>query len=490
SIKKYPKKHQKQLKKQQMEIENISFIDQQNLLDFEESTDQCFRSKISYQPTNQIFENKDLSSLNSDLIIDQSNGHFVGQNIQSETSQQNEQSSDNNNKINTTHTKLNLDQKKKCKQKQVAVTNICRILYSNNMIRISQGLQIEQDGTIRFSHSTGIFSLGFQTQQILSFQYLKHQQQAQCLLSDDQQYQLTPIQDAIMHLQNMKINKQKEVLQILEIYQNVKEQLINILNNIIITKDIIEQHDEYFMLHIQLSEQYMREYALQNQNQIYQYCIGRINILKKDAEIVKYAFSKSYLDFIGLDIDNLSQLIFRGQKVDLIQNKDEIIDLSLQGICNRFLYNIEDCYYVYNIVTFDGFPIKIYFQKRIIQLMSQCNKILNVQNEFIFHINELDVDLQDLQNLINYRERLLNSEKNNLSFEDFTKKELSYLFEDVEYSVRSQQFIEKYYHQNIQKLKIIQQELQLKKSQQFFKKCGYKQINSKDYKPIQIIQQK
>ncbi|EAS04053.1 hypothetical protein TTHERM_01406920 (macronuclear) [Tetrahymena thermophila SB210] len=472
-----------------MEIENISFIDQQTLLDFEESTDLYFRSKIGCQPKNQTFENKDLSQLNSDQIIDQSVGHFVEQNLQSETSQQNEQSSNSNDKINKNYSKLILNQKKKCKQKQVAVTNICRMLNSNNMIRISQGLQIEQDGTIRFCHSIGFLSFGFQTQHTLSFEYLKQEQLVQCLLADDQ-HQLTPIQDAVMHLRNVKINKQEEVLQILEIYKNVREQLIDRVNKFIITKDIIAEHDEQFMLHIKHCEQYMREYALQNQNQIYQFCIGRINILKKDAEIVKYVFSKSYLDFIGLDIDNLSQLIFRGQKVDLIQSKDEIIDLSLKGICNRFWYNIEDCYYVSNIVTFDGFPIKIYFQKRNVQPMCQCKRILNFKNEFIFHINELDVDLQDLQNLINYRERLLNSQKNNLSFEDFTKKELSYMFEDVEYSVHSQQFIEKYYHQNIQKLKKIQQEQQLKKSQQFFNKCGYKLIDSKDYKPIQIIQQK
>ncbi|KAL4478616.1 hypothetical protein ABPG74_006851 [Tetrahymena malaccensis] len=470
-----------------MDIENISFIDQQILQDFEESTDEYFRCKINYEPINQILENKDLSQLYSESVFDQLNQHYVGQNLQSETSQQNEQSANNCSAI-TTCPKSIQNQKRKSKSKQVSVTTICPTLNTNSLIRISQGLQIEQDGTIRFCHSIGFLSFGFQTQKTLSFQYLKQEQLVQCLLTDDQN-QLTPIQDAIMHLQNVKINKQNEVLQILEIYKNVREQLINRVEQFQINKDIITEHDEQFMLHIQYCEQYMKEYALQNQNQIYQFCIGRINILKKDAEIIKYVFSKSYLDFIGLDVDNLSQLIFRGQKVDLIQSKDEIIDLSLKGICNRFFYNIQDCYYESNIVTFDGFPIKIYFKKRNVSPSSQCKRILNFQNEYIFHINELDVDLQDLQSLINYRERLLNSEKK-LSFEDFTKKELSYLFEDVEYSVRSQQFIEKYYQQNIQKLKIIQQEQSNKKSQQFFKKCGYKLINTQDYKPIQIIQQK
>lgn len=65
-----------------------------------------------------------------------------------------------------------------------------------------------------------------------------------------------------------------------------------------------------------------------------------------------------------------------------------------------------------------------------------CKRITNFPFEYILSITEIDVDLSDLQNLILYRERLvLNNEE--LSFDDFIRKELSYIFEDVEYSVHS-----------------------------------------------------
>lgn len=48
----------------------------------------------------------------------------------------------------------------------------------------------------------------------------------------------------------------------------------------------------------------------------------------------------------------------------------------------------------------------------------------------------MDVELKDLQNLISYRQRIVKTDKK-LSYEDFMRKELSYLFEDVEYSVHS-----------------------------------------------------
>lgn len=41
----------------------------------------------------------------------------------------------------------------------------------------------------------------------------------------------------------------------------------------------------------------------------------------------------------------------------------------------------------------------------------------------------------------------MNSKK--LSMNDFVNKELSYFFEDVEYSILSQQFIEKHYKDNL-----------------------------------------
>ncbi|KAL4489326.1 hypothetical protein ABPG72_018981 [Tetrahymena utriculariae] len=137
------------------------------------------------------------------------------------------------------------------------------------MIRISQGILIEQDGNVRFGHSIGFLSFGFQTQKTLSFQYLKQEQLVYCLQADDQNQQFIPIQGAIMQLQNVKVNKQNEVLQILQIYKKVREILIDRVIDLQINKDIITQHDEQFTLNIQYCEQYMKEYAMQNQNQLY-----------------------------------------------------------------------------------------------------------------------------------------------------------------------------------------------------------------------------
>ena len=68
--------------------------------------------------------------------------------------------------------------------------------------------------------------------------------------------------------------------------------------------------------------------------------------------------------------------------------------------------------------------------------------------EYFLKVFEFDVELTELESLIGYRQRLM-KKNGKLSIDDLIKKELSFLFEDVEYSVFSQEFLEKYYAESL-----------------------------------------
>ncbi|KAL4501616.1 hypothetical protein ABPG72_018667 [Tetrahymena utriculariae] len=164
---------------------------------------------------------------------------------------------------------------------------------------------------------------------------------------------------------------------------------------------------------------------------------------------------------------------FLGKKIDLIRNSIDISLLTIQGL-QLLGQSLEGQYepVVTQIVTFDKFPLTITQQKTYSCLLEIKNQQLKY-NDFEYNIIEVDVNTQDLQQLIEYRQRI--SERyGDIKIEDLIKRELSYLFEDVEYSIKSQNFIEKFYSDNINQLKNIEE-----KRNKIFKsrRCSYKQVN-------------
>ncbi|EAR97453.1 hypothetical protein TTHERM_01009890 (macronuclear) [Tetrahymena thermophila SB210] len=413
---------------------------------------------------------------------DETNSDNAKQNINYETANsQNTIIESNSNNIIQQH-------KRKRKRKEVGFINICQNINFNNEIRLSSGLLIDSDGIIRFSNSMGFFSFGTTPWQAQNLAYQKQYKIVNCQVADVSSQKIFSVEEALEILKKMNYYRFDELKYTFQLYQEGRNGILDFLNQIQVSQDILNEHDDSYLQHIESCEKYVQEYSQSNSVQMFQYCIGRINLAKKDVEVARCGFSKSYLDFIGIDLDTFNQILLRKQKIDLIKDKEEIFSLFSKGIKDRFYYNMDYLDQTLNIVTFDGFPIKIKFRKQDLQPCAQYKKIFpEISHEFIFHITEIDIDLLDLQNLISYRERLSVS-KNNLSYEDFLKKELSYLFEDVEYSVHSQAFAEKFYQSNVQKLKKIQKQQFTNQSQQQLKKySGYRLVSStSNIKPIQI----
>ncbi|KAL4485382.1 hypothetical protein ABPG72_008558 [Tetrahymena utriculariae] len=190
-------------------------------------------------------------------------------------------------------------------------------------------------------------------------------------------------------------------------------------------------------------------------------------------------YSKQYLDLLGLDKDIISQIFLRNKKIDLFQNPQDISKQALKGILdsvNTFFENrfpkLE--HFESKRVTFDGQRIKIFQRKQTV-----CHIELEEANQYRLHgrflltLIDIDVEAQSLQQLIQYRQRISNQSNSKING-DFIRRENSYLFEDVEYQVESQQFIEKFYGLNLLNLKQVQQQID-----ENYKKCCYKYISKK-----------
>ncbi|EAR98194.2 hypothetical protein TTHERM_00343940 (macronuclear) [Tetrahymena thermophila SB210] len=190
-------------------------------------------------------------------------------------------------------------------------------------------------------------------------------------------------------------------------------------------------------------------------------------------------YSKQYLDLLGLDKDAISQIYLRNKKIDLFQNLQDISKQALKGFFN-FVDTATETkqrnqeQFESNIITFDGYPIKIFQKKQsICNVLFQESYNQNVHGKFHLTVVHIDVELDTLQQLIQYRTRI--SKQSNSEIDtDFIRRENSYLFEDVEYSVESQQFIEKFYGKNLLNLKQIQ-----KQNDEKNKQCCYKFIDLK-----------
>ncbi|EAR86211.1 hypothetical protein TTHERM_00700940 (macronuclear) [Tetrahymena thermophila SB210] len=334
----------------------------------------------------------------------------------------------------------------------------------NFQINVFTGLQITSDGVIRYFPAIQPVYFGFN------------------------QYDSIQVEDfyhsiGLVNLKQHNRAKQtkssyKQALDFIQYIPNIEQQIVKetftkfgmLMCNLseyfakqITSEAMLKTKDEEFKMFQQMCMKFLEELNNQNGNQMYCYQIFRLSQKYNDIDFSNYGYSKSYLDLLGINAETLSQIILRGKQIDLIPNK---IDITKQGLTSLQRVGVEEeDNNIAEIITFDGFPIKIHLKRKDYGSLFLNKEILQGEYEHYFLITEIDIELNDLQQLINYRQRLTQNFK--LSYDDFIKKELSYLFEDVEYSIHSQAFLEKYYAQNIKSLQ---------KKQQL--PCGYRQIQN------------
>ncbi|KAL4467418.1 hypothetical protein ABPG72_011016 [Tetrahymena utriculariae] len=334
----------------------------------------------------------------------------------------------------------------------------------NFQINIFTGLQITSDGVIRYFPSIQPVYFGFNQYDSIQVEDFSESIGLVNLIQQNRAKQIkSSYKQALDFIQYIPNIQQSLVKETFTKFGMLMDQLSQYFAKQISSEAILKTKDEEFNMFKQMCMNFLEGVNKQNGNQMYCYQIFRVSQKYNDIDFSNYGYSKSYLDLLGINAETLSQIILRGKQVDLIPNK---IDITKQGLTSLQRVGIEEKdNNVADIITFDGFPIKIFLKRKDYGNLFLNQEIYKGEYEYYFLITEIDLELNDLQQLINYRQRLTQNFK--LTYDDFIKKELSYLFEDVEYSIHSQSFIEKYYSQNIKCLQ---------KSQQL--PCGYRQIQN------------
>ncbi|EAS06235.1 hypothetical protein TTHERM_00327170 (macronuclear) [Tetrahymena thermophila SB210] len=359
-------------------------------------------------------------------------------------------------------------------QKYQARIELFNNLLSNNndSMHLFVGLQITPDGVMRYNYSTDYLCFGYSQQQIFKIVDDKDLDIVNIVYQRNCKISQTSFDEALATIQkipNIPYEYAKNVLEethkaVYFVYEKIIGTEIN--------DQVLMKKEEDLLAFLQYFAQILQNYKQENPNKMYWYILTRINYVVQNSEIIHSGFSKAYLNLLGIDADTFTKIFLRGKKIDLIQNRFDIYLQSLLGLevidntitCKN---NEIDTF----IVTFDGFPIKI-TQKKVCTCFSE--KIQEGRfSDFGFNITEIDVDIDSLKQLIDYRQRAFQNTKF-LNIDDFIRRELSYQFEDVEYSIQSQNFIEKYYKENVQKIKKIEKQYK----SHSYKKAQYKDISN------------
>ncbi|EAR81992.1 hypothetical protein TTHERM_01372810 (macronuclear) [Tetrahymena thermophila SB210] len=365
--------------------------------------------------------------------------------------------------------------KRRAKVQENQILNT-RLLNPCRTIKFFSGISITNDGILRFCYSLSQISFGFQQQLVSLVDFNNQEGLANLHLSIDRSLPALPLQEALKFYKQFYNSDFIRISDKLESYDNMMSKLRTQIYNMNLNEDCFQKKEEEFQDFIQQAESYIKQYARENPNQMFQYTFGRVNHKQGDIEITRAGYSKSYLQLLGLHPETFRNIALRQQKIELMRNKEDIQKQSLEGL--KYIGHnkkdfLKDCF-ISEIVTFDGFPLILYQTKINVRLplKKEQKKQLNLEYPYILSITQMDVELKQLQNLIQYRQKLSLNPKY-LTLDEFMQKELSYQFESVEYSVHSQLFLEKYYSDNLQQLK----EQEQKFNQQ--KYAGYKFIQQK-----------
>ncbi|KAL4478600.1 hypothetical protein ABPG74_006835 [Tetrahymena malaccensis] len=362
-------------------------------------------------------------------------------------------------------------QKEKCQinLKQFTIQSIpCRELF-----KLNSGVYITLDGVLRFCYSLNPVSFGFCPSKFVKIEEKHSLDIVDITQTLDSFVPKRSIEDCVnlmMHKNLASLNKQDIFTQL----ENFDQMVRKIYNFNALPKQLRIFKENEFQSFIQHAYKYIEQLQNKEQNQLFSFVIGRYNYIDKDVEICHTGMSKSYLALLGLDYNTFRSIVLRNQKVDLIQNKADIILSALNGINLKSQFNSEDTFSA-DIITFDGYPLKINYNTKNVTISQKLNDLFG--DEYILVITKINVPPKQMQGLVDYRQKLmLNSDA--LSIDEYINKELSYLFEDVEYSVQSQQFIERYYKDNLDGLLKQRNNIQ----------CGYRCIQSQNQRPEMQIE--
>ncbi|KAL4501617.1 hypothetical protein ABPG72_018668 [Tetrahymena utriculariae] len=359
-------------------------------------------------------------------------------------------------------------------QKYQARVQLFSNLLNNNQdsMNLFIGLQITPDGVMRYNYSTDYISFGYSQQQILKIVDDKDLDIVNIVYQRNCKIYQTSFDEALSNIQKIPNIPYEYARKVLEetnkavsfVYQKILGTEIN--------DQVLMRKEQGLLAFLQYFAELLQKYKQENPNKMYWYILTRINYVIQNAEIIHSGFSKAYLNLLGIDADTFINIFLRAKKIDLIQNRFDIYLQSLLGL--EVIDNTVVCKnseIETTIFTFDGFPIKI-TQRKVCTCFSE--KLQEGRfSDFGFNITEIDVDIDSLKQLIDYRQRAFQNTKF-LNIEDFIRRELSYQFEDVEYSIQSQNFLEKYYKENIQKIKKIEKQYK----SHSYKKAQYKDVNN------------
>ncbi|EAR81946.1 hypothetical protein TTHERM_01400700 (macronuclear) [Tetrahymena thermophila SB210] len=434
-----------------MEIEGFEYIQAADLI-----TDQ--------QNIGMILKPLEYSLIIQQELTNQSKKDIYNQNVYEQDS---EDSKEETKKLQISRQKK--IQKKKIKKVKQHPTclQICifKDIYSAELFKLDSGIFITLDGVLRFSYSLSPVSFGF-----CPYKYLKFEEMSDLSVIDIHQSldRLIPrmsIEDCVnLMMQKNLAHKNKQDLQ--EQLMNINTFTDNLYNNNTIPYDLKMLKEQEYQGFIKYCYQYIKEMQKQQENIPFSYVIGRYNFIEKQVEISHTGMSNLYQQILGLDSNSFKAIFLRKQNIDLIQNKADIINQALKGIHLKAKLNSEDVF-ISDIMTFDGYPLQIEYIIKDITLNQKINFIYG--DEYILLINQAHIKPKQMQGLIEYRQKIMQN-KGFLSLDEYIQKELSYLFEDVEYSVKSQQFLEKYYKDNIKNLL------------NSYQTCGFRNILSQNTK--------
>ncbi|EAS04056.2 hypothetical protein TTHERM_01407940 (macronuclear) [Tetrahymena thermophila SB210] len=459
-----------------MEVENLNSKKQDKFVKRKEKVIDILESEESNQIEIQDFIK------NKQIIVIEDNIQFSPLFIQSN----NDSSLTQNAEKNKTKPikSVQIFKKIQKRQKRIQTFDILNPGFSEDeALNLFQGVQISNKGMIKFHFTTNQLSFGH-LYNISHINYLKPQQLIVLDYQSQKPIKEISLEDALNYLSHSSCKHFLQASQVLKDFYQKQRYLKNILDSIKTDEQIIQLHNEQLDQYIQSCNQFISNYAKKNEGIIFQYFIARVNIEKKDSEIIKLGYSKSFLDLIGIDVTNFSSMLLRNHKINLFADEDEMTRQSLYGMNSNLQKDIP-LKYINNIITLDGFKLQIFLQKQ--QIIPEYNfiPVSGIHFEYALTITNIDVDVNDLQNLINYRQRLV-SQRNNLSYDDFIQRELSYLFENVEYSVHSSSFMEKYYHSNLENLLKLEELKQQQNQLVYAKRSYFKIIKKPNDQPSRI----
>ncbi|KAL4489316.1 hypothetical protein ABPG72_018971 [Tetrahymena utriculariae] len=311
-------------------------------------------------------------------------------------------------------------------------------------LRLSQILLISTEGIIRTNKSVIQLSFGY-LYKALVVKFLKQQYIVEVQYEQTQpihQISLEKAQNDLLQTPCQYIQQSYYVLQ--SIYEQ-KRNLRNYLDSLQITQDLIQLHNQQLNQFMQKQGAFIQQYNEQNDGAIFQYFIRKINLKTKAEEIAKVGYSMSFLELIGASVDKFCSIILINQKLDLVQNSQEILNQNLNGVSgyfqNNFAYTNSS-----KLITLDGFCLSFSYSIEHINLSEKFQ--LNQQLPFkqTITITKIHVDIQELQNIVSFRLASLR-QKRNLSVQ-----ELLNLCINSAPPNESQMFIQKYYEQKIKEI--------------------------------------